>query len=580
MQLEWETPFTTSQNNAIKFFLSSIIMYPLVEFFIDSLVSRFAARQILRGETICPHSTRICSFGPNTVYWGSSRYRLLILLGTLVYNALALAGEFGFDSAQIDRAKSGNYVARINILQRNELRGVCSLNVSNFVPVVPAAFLSCFQHEVDTSLRSTPYPRMLLNATASEGLKWCKKARKLSYTRSYKRFKKRYFRGHCKSYLKERHAHFDLVYDGSVDVRSVLQQRRPGIPLLRVCCEAYSKRVATLSGFAVGGFSEASNRDMLKFELFGMRTKFGLLVYNVPVPRKPVPVFVSSPFATSKRSNNSRYFTSGNLTCVELRFDKRLLCLDTVQRTETSVTLNVTDWVIKKGKGKQADPSAPALYKILPSGLMMSLTLSDVNLDDATHNYRKMLALYEIMQLPGMLNMWSRRTGWFRKKTYFTQVTANNIMKVIVYRMMMDKLALLSETGEQPAFERIGSREVATMNIWAVLFYVTPLITILILAISNAVLFRRVRKLAVEANAPSVYGDVLHYRLLRTTLSKIEPLLNPQYEKRDTDNRTPQLQDDTPVIGLRPRGGVGFIYKRRAERDQTGCCDCAANKLF
>ncbi len=153
MQVKWETPSSTSQNNSIKFFLSSISMYPLVEFFIDSLVSRVAARQILHGETICPHSTRIGSFALNTVYWGSSRYRLLILLGTFIYNALALAGEYGFDSIRIDRYRSGTFAARVHISYQNGLKPENNLNFSKFVPLVPAGFLGCFQNEIPTDPR-------------------------------------------------------------------------------------------------------------------------------------------------------------------------------------------------------------------------------------------------------------------------------------------------------------------------------------------------------------------------------------------------------------------------------------------
>ncbi len=514
------------------------------------------------------------------MYWGSSRYRLLILLGTLVYNALALAGEFGFDSTQIDRAESGTYIARVNISQRKELKRVNTLDVSNFVPVAPAAYLGCFQNDVPTRLQSTPYPRMLATATPSERLEWCGKARNLSYTCSYRKFKEPDFELHCESYLEERHAHFDLLFSGSVDVRSVLQKRRPGMSFLRVGCEAHSQQVATLSGFAVGGFSEASNRDMLKFDLFGMRAKFALLLYNVPVSKKPLSVEVSSSFATGERTNNTRYFANGKLACVELRFDKRLLCLVTVTRAETSVMLNLTDWVIKSGKGQAANPSALASYDILPSGLSISLNLSGVNFDAATENYRKMLALYEIMQLPGMQNIWSQTSGRFRRKTVFTQVTASNIMKVIVYRMMVDKLVLFSETREEQAFERIGSKEVATMNIWALLFYVTPLVTVLILAIGNALLFRRIRKLAAEVDAPSVYGDVLDYRLLSTTLAKIQPFIAPQHGELNKNDRALPFDDGTPVIGLRTRGGVGFVYKKMGSQDQKKRCDCDVNKLF
>ncbi len=153
-------------------------------------------------------------------------------------------------------------------------------------------------------------------------------------------------------------------------------------------------------------------------------------------------------------------------------------------------------------------------------------------------------------------------------------------MKVIVYRMKMNKVALLSEKGDEQAFERISSKEVAAMNALAVLFYVTLSLTIPILAITNAFLLGNNQQLAVKANAPSAYRDVLHYRLLSTTLAKIQPLLTSQHGELNKDETILPLYDITPVIGLRPRRGVGFLYRKTGSPEQKQRCDCGINKLL
>ncbi len=136
---------------------------------------------------------------------------------------------------------------------------------------------------------------------------------------------------------------------------------------------------------------------MLNFDLFSMRTKVALYLYNVSIPKNPLAIEVSARFASGECTKNSRYFAIEKLACVELRFDKRLLCLDIVQRTGTSVMLNLTDWVIKSGKARLRI-HLPVPLQNLSSGMTSSLNLSGVYLHDVeTDNYRKMLAQYEIM---------------------------------------------------------------------------------------------------------------------------------------------------------------------------------------
>ncbi len=179
-----------------------------------------------------------------------------------------------------------------------------------------------------------------------------------------------------------------------------------------------------------------------------------------------------------------------------------------------------------------------------------------------------------------MQSIWSPTSGKFRQKTDFKQVTANNIMKVLVYRVVVNESALFSERGSEEAFERTGSKEVATMKALGLLRYITPLVTILILAISNEVLSWRIRKLSVKAIAPFVYEDSLDYRLLSTTLAKIQPQIPTQNRELNNDERILAFDNIRPVIGLRPQGGVGFVYKMRGSQDQKKRCGCEMSRLF
>ncbi len=86
--------------------------------------------------------------------------------------------------------------------------------------------------------------------------------------------------------MKERGRHFDLIFNVYVGMRFVLLERKSGTSFFRFGCEAGSKQDTSLSGFAVGGISRSNNRDMQKFDLFAMRAKFALLLYNVSVYRK------------------------------------------------------------------------------------------------------------------------------------------------------------------------------------------------------------------------------------------------------------------------------------------------------
>ncbi len=575
MPLEWVTPFSTPQNNVLKFFLTSIIMYPLVEMLVDGLVSRIATREILRGGTVCPHSTRIGSFGPNTVYWGSRHNRAFILFGALLYNALALAGEFGFDSTQIDKWVNGSYVSRTNITQFAELKQIKHLEIPAHTPFVSADYFSCFDENLQTSLRQTEYPPELDNATPIQRLQWCRRARKQSYTLRYQKFSRKNFARHCHKYLKERPSDFQLRFNGSAALRHVLQKRRFRESLLRIRCEANSLQKTPISGFAVGGFLESTNRDMLKFDLFGMRAKFALYMNNVPTTHKPLTISVTGRFSQEERTKHSRYFSSGMLSCVELRNDRRILCLETARSAGSAITVNMTDWIITSGRGRTANSSSgPVRYEILRSGMIMSLNLTRTGPDSiVAESYRKMVALYEIMQLQGMQIIWSNGLGKFRKRTKFSQVTAINIAKVIIYRMTVNKIELASQKEDEPALERVGSRELAMMNSWAWLFYGAPLITVAVLLVLNLILHIKLRKEAGEADVPLAHRITVQYRILSTTLSKILEVAGPPRAFQRNDRRIDESNNGVHVIGLLSRGeGVGFIWRRSdGSRINCGC---------
>eukprot|EP00171_Calliarthron_tuberculosum_P018385 IDg18385t1 len=272
-----------------------ILLYPVLDTLVDNMIARMATLAVLRGRVVRVRSTRLGSFGPNTVYWGSKRWRYLILLAALLYSALSLAGEFGFGSTQVDLARAGRFARRTTMSSPS--RSMSALDVPRDAPAVAAAHFACVSSAPPVELRVTEYPREFAAGNRSQRLAWCKRARALVTTGPHRKLDDAHFERHCSELHEERGGDYQLVFNG--------------------------------------GLSLTGNLRLLRFHLFGMKPKFALSLYGLDVRSMAAMIRVRG-----KYRRGTRYFAAGKLACAEPRYDRRLLCLvDDVRKSSLEVLL-------------------------------------------------------------------------------------------------------------------------------------------------------------------------------------------------------------------------------------------------
>lgn len=170
--VEFDVGISTNNNNGLKFLFSSILFYPLVECLLDRFILKLATLRALAGDNPHLRYTRIGFFGPNTVYWGSRKWRSFILVGALIYSSLQLAGEFGFGSRQVDTQKRGTFRKRATVTD-SRFRGMKSLDVRNHGSLDTGDALMCrLNGALSYRLGRSPYPKEFKNGTLEQKLKW------------------------------------------------------------------------------------------------------------------------------------------------------------------------------------------------------------------------------------------------------------------------------------------------------------------------------------------------------------------------------------------------------------------------
>lgn len=296
-------------------------------------------------------------------------------------------------------------------------------------------------------------------------------------------------------------------------------------------CEARKSFTAVVRGFAFGAYTER-NQFFSKFDIMGMKPKLALLLYGVPAGEM-VQVKVRERFFS-----NLRYFVHGDLACVELLRDLRMICLETTARNFTgkipAISLNLTEWNIHAGRGplsanyKYGDPSpvAPngtASYSIRRTGLIMSLTVATpLSQNIESENYRKLLALYELMQLP-MVRRIYKPAGWWleTKRNKYSMQDVTLMVRVLAYRISANKVLVRTNVTET-AFRVTGRMEMATMNEWAFLFYIAPICGILVLVVLNVIYGYIVRNQCSALARSAATKIVAEHRLAALTSVKID----------------------------------------------------------
>lgn len=574
------TQLSTNQNNALKFFISGILLYPLLETFVDNMISRMVTLAVMRGDNVHVRSTRLGSFGLNTVYWGRKRWRMLILLVGLLYNVLALAGEYGFGSKQIDLSRVAFFQKR-RLMQDPQFRDLTSLDVQQHAPLISAGYLGCIAQDPDISIQPTRYPAQFAQGSRADQLRWCTKAKSLVYTKKYRKFKKSEFARHCKELHIERIGDYDLILNGSFQVRPMLARRNPH-QAWKLACEANQVHSFSVNGFAVGGLSLSGNRHHLQFDMFGLKPKFALALHSIPVQSMSTSISAHRAYF-----EGARYLAhpQGHIACVELQNESRLLCLvDDFRRNQkinSLAMLNLTEWYVVTGKTNSS--TIRSQYEIRPSGLIMHLSITSsvkqtMTETRAVDGYRKLLALYDIMHLPGILTLHSFKKHRYTRSTTYSLETTINIARIILYRMTASKvlLNLDYDSALEEALEKTGSREVATMSRWAILFYLIPVIALACLFCANLVLARRIRIRAKKLQVPDPLKSVTQYRPAAIILPNmaVDSDLQRQNPKAPVPVQLIQNEDivealaysEHPLIGLVDDGiqkRITFVSKTR-----------------
>lgn len=170
--VEFDVGIGTNNNNGLKFLFSSLLFYPLVECLLDRFILKLAALRALAGENPHLRYTRLGFFGPNTVYWGSRRWRAFILAGALIYSCLQLAGEFGFGSRQVDIQERGTFRKRAFVTDPRFHR-MSSLDVRKHGPLDTGDALMCFLNgDLSYRLSRSPYPNEFRFGTLQQKINW------------------------------------------------------------------------------------------------------------------------------------------------------------------------------------------------------------------------------------------------------------------------------------------------------------------------------------------------------------------------------------------------------------------------
>lgn len=342
---------------------------------------------------------------------------------------------------------------------------------------------------------------------------------------------------HCEKLSVESKHDYRLKFDGILEMRSSLTEetksRNDDLPPASDICEARKPFTARVQGFAVGAYTER-NQFFSKFDIMGMKPKLGVVVYGLP-PAKMVQVKVRGEFF-----ENLRYFAHGDLACTELRRDLRMLCLETTARNFTgktpTITLNLTEWNIHSGRGLldknytfgdpgPAAPNGTASYSIRRTGLIKSLNITTPLAQDIeSENYRKFLALYELMQLPMIRRIFMKGGWWQRtKNNKYSMQDVVLMVRVLAYRISADKVHIRTNKTET-AFKATGRMEMATMNAWALVFYIAPVFGILVLVLLNLFykcLLRNRCSILAQSAATRIVAE---HRLAALTSVKIDPV--------------------------------------------------------
>eukprot|EP00178_Gracilaria_changii_P002157 TRINITY_DN1321_c0_g4_i1.p1 TRINITY_DN1321_c0_g4~~TRINITY_DN1321_c0_g4_i1.p1 ORF type:complete len:510 (+),score=51.77 TRINITY_DN1321_c0_g4_i1:269-1798(+) len=92
---------SSSAFNVIKYVAFTLIITPVYEFLLNSIIERQATLHVLLGQRVAFSDTNFGIFSLHSTFWGRSRNRFVLLLIGILIIAIELLMEFSFSSVQI-----------------------------------------------------------------------------------------------------------------------------------------------------------------------------------------------------------------------------------------------------------------------------------------------------------------------------------------------------------------------------------------------------------------------------------------------------------------------------------------------